>query len=178
MLRILVALSVCALSLSAQRNVSPENLYHRVYAVVPMVGSGTPEDPKRPMLVPAPGQTGSMTGERPELLGFRMQMSDNGNFALVEFVFQSPVAFHNFLAQAVASGVAGTRAASLPAIAADGSDLKALDANVGALKDTLEKAVPGLRLFERGKAAEALIRAQFQALKADFDFDGSSVRPQ
>lgn len=177
MLRILTTLSVCALSLSAQRNVSPENLYHRVYAVVPMVGSGTPEDPKRPMLVPAPGQV-STSGERPDLLGFRMQMSDNGNFALVEFVFQSPVAFHNFLAQAVASGKAGTTAPSLPAVAADGSDLKELNANVEALKDALEKAVPGLRLFERGKAAEALIRAQFQALKADFDFDGSSVRPQ
>jgi hypothetical protein len=53
MLRKLAVLSVFAATLFV---VSPGNMYHRVYAVVPLVGSGTKADPKRPMLVPPPSQ--------------------------------------------------------------------------------------------------------------------------
>jgi hypothetical protein len=67
-----------------------------------------------------------------------MQLSDNGEFALVEFVFQNPVAFHNFLIQAAASPGIAVRAPALQAISADGSNLKALAINVAVLKTALE----------------------------------------
>lgn len=175
MTRTLAALSVFAVSLFAQRNVAPGNMYHRVYAVVPMIGSGTEADPRRPMLVPAPDQ--KQTSERPDLLGFKMQLSDDGKFALVEFVFQNPVAYHNFLATAAASPQVGTKTVALSAISADGSDLKALNANLAIMKGALESSVPGLKLFERGKTSEAEVLGQFRTLKADFSFD-ASVRPQ
>ena len=176
MIRKLAALSVFTVSLFAQRNVSPGNMYHRVYAVVPMVGAGTQADPKRPMLVPVPGQ--NTAGERPDLLGYQMQLSDNGQFALVEFVFQNPVAFHNFLVKAAGSPQVGARAAALSAVSADGSNLKGLNANLEALKGALESSAPGLKLFERGKSSEAQILTQFRAHKASFTFDGATVRPQ
>ena len=104
MIRALVTLSVFAATLFAQRSVPVEFMYHRVWAIVPMVGSGTAADPSRPMLVPPPPTAGQQpSAERPDLLGYQMQLSDNGKFALVEFVFQSPLAFHNFLVQATAS---------------------------------------------------------------------------
>ena len=43
-------------SLSAQNRVSPEMMYHRVWAVVPLIGSGKPDNPKRPMFVPPPAE--------------------------------------------------------------------------------------------------------------------------
>src|SRR6476619_1073333 len=104
MIRTLVALSVFTGTLFAQRSVPPEFMYHRVYAVVPLVGTGTPADPQRPMLVPAPqqpGQAQSLSGP-PELLGWQMQLSDDGKFGLVEFIFQSPIAYQSFLAKAAA----------------------------------------------------------------------------
>lgn len=194
MIRTLVALSVFAGTLFAQRNVSPEHMYHRVWAVVPLVGSGAPGDPRRPMLVPSaptPGQVPANQGTLeqaspgqqavtapPDLLGFQMQLSDDGKFALVEFVFQSPLAFHNFLANAAASPTTGVRAPALQAVAADGSDLKALPANVAALKTAFESSIPGLKLFERGKATPTDILSEFRKHKASFNFSDSSVVPQ
>jgi hypothetical protein len=175
MLRKLAALSVFAATLFAQRSVSPGNMYHRVYAVVPFVGSGTKADPKRPMLVPAPAQA---AGDRSGLLGFQMQLSDDGQFALVELVFQNPVAFQSVLAQEAASRGLSTLIGGLPAVAVDGSDLRALAANIAALKGALESAIPGLQLFERGKASDAAILAAFRARKANFALNVFTVRPQ
>ena len=82
--RICVVLS-CVFPLFCQPRVSPRNLYERVWCVVPMTGSGTPEDPRRPMfaaLPPAPGEPPSRAG----ILAFMYQESDDGRFALVEFV--------------------------------------------------------------------------------------------
>ena len=54
MLRIAAAISVFTGMLFAQGRVAPENLYPRVLCVVPMIGAGTSDDPRRPMFVPAP----------------------------------------------------------------------------------------------------------------------------
>jgi hypothetical protein len=172
MLRTLAALSVFAATLFAQRSVSPGNMYHRVYAVVPFIGTGTKADPKRPMLVPAPAQ---VAGDRSGLLGFQMQLSDDGQFALVELVFQNPVAFHSVLAREAASRGLLT---ALPPVAVDGSDLSSLASNIAALKGTLEAAVPGLQIFERGKVSDAAILAAFRARKANFALNVFTVRPQ
>jgi hypothetical protein len=107
-----------------------------------------------------------------------MQLSDDGHFALVEFVFQNPVTFQSILAQEIAARGLAFQVGVLPAIAADGSDLRALAANTARLKVALEAAVPGLQLFERGKASDTAILAAFRARKANFTFGNSTVRPQ
>jgi len=174
MLRKLVALSVFASALCAQRAVSPENMHHRVWAVVPLVGAGTDDDPKRPMLVPtaAEAEADKIQGVRPDLLGYTVQLSDDGQYALVEFVLSSPLAFENLLRNAVAKipAVSGS-VQTLPSIASDGSEVSALPGNVATLKTALETAVPGLKLFERGKATPAQILAEFRTRKANFTFD-------
>jgi hypothetical protein len=63
--------------------VDPAAMYHRVYAVVPLIGTGTRSDPRRPMFVAAgPQATAVHTG----ILSYQMQVSDDGKSALVEFV--------------------------------------------------------------------------------------------
>ena len=87
MLRSIVSVLVCAVGLFGQRNITQsqrvpaEFLYHRVYAVVPMVGSGQAGDFKRPMFAPT-----ASNANHSGVLGYRMQLSDDGKFALVEFV--------------------------------------------------------------------------------------------
>jgi hypothetical protein len=120
-------------------------------------------------------QAQPQTTTRPDLLGWQMQISDDGKFGLVEFVFQSPLSYQNFLAQAAAIPGSPTGAVALQPLSAN---LKSLAANTAALKVAFESAVPGMKLFERGKATEAEILAEFQKRKANFTFEGSSVRPQ
>ena len=79
----------------AQPRVSPDHLYERVFAVVRMVGSGTWEDPRRPEYAPNPGTKFRQPGVQSEageggdsrgIIGFSYQVSDDGNYALVEFI--------------------------------------------------------------------------------------------
>ena len=69
--------------------VDPRNRYHRILAVVPMVGKGTHADPRRPLYAPWPPGKGDKTG----IIAWSHQVSDNGQFALVEFVARTPWAF-------------------------------------------------------------------------------------
>jgi hypothetical protein len=66
----------------AQQRVDPKNLYVRVICIQPMIGKGTSEDPRRPALVPKPGVKASIEG----ILGYSYQSSDDGKWALVEYV--------------------------------------------------------------------------------------------
>lgn len=67
------------------RRLAPENAYTRVYCVVPMIGAGSAADPRRPMFAPlAPGPTAAF--DRTGIIAFQFQVSDDGNFALAEFV--------------------------------------------------------------------------------------------
>jgi hypothetical protein len=92
--------------LSAQNRVSPEMMYHRVWAVVPLIGSGKPDDPKRPMFVPSPAeQTAKFKdGDRSGIIGYSMQLSDDGKSALVEFIGASPAEL-KFIVNSQVSGV-------------------------------------------------------------------------
>jgi hypothetical protein len=59
-------------------------MYERVYAILPIVGQGTWEDPKRPMFTPPPS---AMTpGDRSGIIAFHHEVSDDGQLALVEIV--------------------------------------------------------------------------------------------
>jgi hypothetical protein len=170
------------------RRVPPGMTYHRVWIISPLVGSGKVEDPRRPLLVPAPvapnakptallgASTATASATAPAaataqtgLLGFQMQLSDDGQYALAELVFVSPLAFQTALKNEVAAR--NISVAALPATTAPA-------AVSGALETALQSAVPGLQIFERGQATQAQIQAAFQQKKASFTFSPTnSVRP-
>ena len=100
----------------AQPRVNERNMYERVLAIVPMIGAGTAADPKRPMYAPTPsvlattahattGAPGTTTPPtRTGILGFTYELSDDGKFALVEFVARDRTAFQTILSDAAAPG--------------------------------------------------------------------------
>lgn len=72
-------------ALWGQKAVDGKNLYERVIAIVPMTGSGTYADPRRPELAPAtlagPDQVAGKG-----IIAFSYQVSDDGKMAVVELV--------------------------------------------------------------------------------------------
>jgi hypothetical protein len=88
-LLILVVLPLCA-----QRRVDTRDTYERILAVVPMIGRGTPDDPRRPMYAPLPNSAQTREG----IIAFTFQASDDGNFALVEFVARDRAGLQAILA--------------------------------------------------------------------------------
>jgi hypothetical protein len=80
--------SLLAAALPAQHRVDPRNTYNRILCIVPIVGSGTWDDPKRPQYAPLQVDTAGRTG----IIGYTYQASDDGSFALVEFVAKDPAA--------------------------------------------------------------------------------------
>ena len=86
---IVALLLICSYSSGlAQAPVSARNLYERVWAVVPMIGAGTHADPKRPLYAPLPAASSNdrALAGRSGIISFSFQLSDDGQFALVEFV--------------------------------------------------------------------------------------------
>ena len=79
-----VCLLACAWSSLAQRRQDPGRTYERVYVIVPMIGSGTATDPKRPMFAPTPQEMAAANHKG--IIAFNSVISDDGNFALVELV--------------------------------------------------------------------------------------------
>jgi hypothetical protein len=73
------------MSAFAQQPVDAGFTNHRVLAVVPLVGQGTWDDPKRPMFAPVPSARKS--NDRSGVIAYQHVVSDDGKFALVEFVF-------------------------------------------------------------------------------------------
>lgn len=71
------------------RLVDPGLTYQHIYARVPLIGAGTKTDPKRPMFIAAPSQTPAATSHT-GILAYQMQISDDGNWALCEFVGATP----------------------------------------------------------------------------------------
>lgn len=62
--------------------------------MVPLVGSGTPADPKRPQYSPWPP---SPRPSATAIIAFSHQISDDGRFAIVEFVARDRKAFRAIL---------------------------------------------------------------------------------
>lgn len=77
-----VCLSVSALH--GQRQIDPGNLYERVIVVVPIEGSGTYADPRRPLLTQSPAE--ARIGTDRDAPAFSWQPSDDRKYAIVEFV--------------------------------------------------------------------------------------------
>lgn len=146
MLRALALLLTCVYTLSAQESVPTPMLYHKVWAIVPIVGKGTEDDPRRPMFVPSPAELREKseeaarqfrsTGKKPEpetpvFLSYVMQLSDDKQSALVEFTGISP--------KAMAAITSSTTS--------------------------------GVKIFERGKTSKAEIEAEFGRYKRDFNLE-------
>jgi hypothetical protein len=91
--RLVTGLLMLAGVVCAQHSVDPRNTYHRVICVVPMIGSGTAADPKRPEYAPAPGSA-LPNG----IIGFTRVATDDGKFAIVEFVAKNRSAFQAIFA--------------------------------------------------------------------------------
>ena len=70
-----IAIPAMLLAQTQFRKVDPLLTHERIVAIVPMIGAGTPKDPKRPLFSDLPGIT-----------GFTAELSDDGRLALVEFV--------------------------------------------------------------------------------------------
>lgn len=93
-MRIILLLLLLVGPCAAQRRVDPKFTYTRVICIVPMVGAGTPADPKRPEYAPWPfPQPGTQTG----IIAYSHQVSDDGRFAIVEFVARNRSAFQAIL---------------------------------------------------------------------------------
>jgi hypothetical protein len=90
------ALFVCLCAFAQDRKVPSQNQHERVIALVPFVGAGTMEDPRRPMFAPLPGQVdaGSQTG----IIAFHFVPTDDGQFAIVELIARNRAAFKDILA--------------------------------------------------------------------------------
>ncbi len=81
--------------LRAQPRVDPRNTYERIVCVVPLIGQGTHDDPRRPLYAPVPGtQPPSGAG----IIAFTSLASDDGKFAIVELVARDRAAFKDILA--------------------------------------------------------------------------------
>jgi hypothetical protein len=77
-------LLLCATLASAQNQVDSRHLNERIIAVVPLTGAGTYADPKRPVFAPAPAEMRNGDG----IIEYHWSPSDDGRYALVEFVAQ------------------------------------------------------------------------------------------
>ena len=80
-LRIGCYLLVCAAALRSQ-GVDLRHLHERMLAVVPLTGAGTYADPRRPLFAPSSTREGGESG----ILSYEWAPSDDGQYAIVEFV--------------------------------------------------------------------------------------------
>lgn len=114
--RLITGLLMLAVVACAQPRVDPRNLYHRIIVVVPFAGQGTQADPKRPQYSPAPQaaavpQTASapeatatpgpaVAPAAPAVIAYTHVLSDDGKYAIAEFVAKDMAAFQAILSDA------------------------------------------------------------------------------
>ena len=91
---VLVALMAVGASAQASRAVSPWHTYQRLLIIVPMTGSGTHADPRRPLYTPAPHEIKNGEG----IIAFASLDSDDQKWALVELVALNRAVFQLILA--------------------------------------------------------------------------------
>jgi hypothetical protein len=88
----------------AQRRVDARHTYERLICVVPMVGKGTYDDPRRPKYAPvvsaatADEKSAEARAARTGIIAYHAIPSDDGQYALVEFVAVDRAAFAGILA--------------------------------------------------------------------------------
>ncbi len=81
-------------------------LYPTLICVVPLVGAGTLNDPRRPMFTPvaggppdelAPVKKSKGFAEAPQIVGYHSVLTDDGQHAIVEFIARDRAAFQPIL---------------------------------------------------------------------------------
>ena len=97
-----ILLFVFSLSAQMRHSTAAPDPHQHIYAIVPMIGSGTAADPKRPMFVPANGFPAAIpiaksTINRTGIIGYHAQITDDGKDAIVEFVAPNISAFQELL---------------------------------------------------------------------------------
>ena len=151
-----VALVVCfaasIVAAIAQQRLDAGRMYERIYAIVPMVGTGTEADPKRPMFLPTPQQIRSQiqseaqAGIRTGIIAFASVVSDDGNSALVEIV------------------------------TATKTDMAALKAQIATqMAAPAATSSPNIQVFDRSATSPTDVQAAFSALKKGFDISALRV---
>ena len=90
----LICLAMATVSV-AQRRVDERDLGERLILIVPVVGGGTAQDPKRPLFAPTP-EDRTRDGAA-GILSYTAVLSDDQKFALVELVAQDRKAFDAIL---------------------------------------------------------------------------------
>lgn len=165
----LVAVSLAANGWAQQRG-ERQSGSERLFAIVPMVGAGTFGDPKRPAYVPdylVEGQRrkpGAVTSPLTEaqakrevpraIVGFRYELSDDGQFALVAFEASHRAAFEPLL-----------QAARTPQSSREsGANRNALDGGYD------------LKVFEVGKSKASDIEREFRKYKQAFSSEAFGGR--
>ena len=93
--KLLVGLLALTAVVCAQRRVDPRHTYNRIICVVPVIGKGTPEDPRRPQFAPVPGVNNGQGDSG--IIAYSQVISDDGKYALVEFVARDRAAFQAIL---------------------------------------------------------------------------------
>jgi len=92
----LLCLSALIVPAQGQQRLHPRQMYERVMVIVPVVGQGTYADPKRPMYAPSPKSISPTS--RTGIIAYTYVLSDDGKFALAEFVARDRTAFNAVLA--------------------------------------------------------------------------------
>jgi hypothetical protein len=82
--------------LIAQNRVDARYMYERLICIVPVVGTGNPGDPRRPLYAPLPPRTGS-PALADGIIAYNSVLSDDGRFALIELVARDRSAFDDIL---------------------------------------------------------------------------------
>ncbi len=158
----------------AQYRVDPRNQHERVYAIVPMVGKGTADDPRRPAHLPLTPR--GLLDFSSGILGFTMQLSDDGKLALVEFVARDRSAFAALLADKT-PGVKAFEKGKVKKddIEAEFKKVKKSVAESNISKDTLAAkfAEDDLKKYLQGDYPNQLkeAEAEFKKVKKDFHLD-------
>jgi len=100
LVEVLMVFSALVAPVLGQQRVDPRHLYERTMVIVAMTGSGSFDDPVRPMYTPLPSalKTAAASRARTGILGFTYVLSDDGKHALVEFVARDRAAFQQILA--------------------------------------------------------------------------------
>jgi hypothetical protein len=95
---ILIGFALISPQAHAQPRVDSRNMYERILVVVSFEGAGMPEDPRRSMYAPAPATLKSAVATRTGIIGYTHVLSDDGKYALVEFIARDRSAFQAILA--------------------------------------------------------------------------------
>ena len=102
-LRVLAGVCLLARLSYASSHADPTSTYQRIICVVPMVGAGTLEDPKRPLFAPVSGLSEnageSSKGfiETASIVAYQSVITDDGDQAIVELVACDRAAFRPLL---------------------------------------------------------------------------------